>query len=41
MLETLDKSVATVLKKLDELRLSDNTLVIFFRRQWPPGAEGL
>lgn len=30
MLETLDKSVATVLKKLDELRLSDNTLVIFF-----------
>jgi len=30
MLETLDKSVGTILKKLDELGLADNTLVIFF-----------
>ena len=30
MLETLDKSVATILDKLDELKLSDNTIVIFF-----------
>ncbi|MHC4637008.1 MAG: sulfatase-like hydrolase/transferase [Planctomycetota bacterium] len=30
MLETLDKSVAVVLKKLDELNLSDNTLLVFF-----------
>jgi len=30
MLETLDKSVATILKKLDELNLSDKTIVVFF-----------
>jgi uncharacterized sulfatase len=30
MLETLDKSVGTLLKKLDELKLRDNTIVIFF-----------
>jgi uncharacterized sulfatase len=30
MLETLDKSVGTLLKKLDELNLRDNTIVIFF-----------
>jgi uncharacterized sulfatase len=30
MLETLDKSVAAILNKLDELKLSDDTLVIFF-----------
>jgi len=30
MIETLDKSVATILKRLDELNLSDNTLVVFF-----------
>ncbi len=30
MLETLDKSVGTVLEKLDEVNLRDNTIVIFF-----------
>ena len=30
MLETLDKSVGRITKKLDELNLSDNTIVIFF-----------
>jgi arylsulfatase A-like enzyme len=30
MLETLDKSVQTVLQKLDSLGLSDNTMVVFF-----------
>ncbi|MHC4649026.1 MAG: sulfatase-like hydrolase/transferase [Planctomycetota bacterium] len=30
MLETLDKSVGTLLKKLNELNLGDNTIVIFF-----------
>ncbi|MHC4338456.1 MAG: sulfatase-like hydrolase/transferase [Planctomycetota bacterium] len=30
MLETLDKSVGTILEKLDELNLSENTLVVFF-----------
>jgi uncharacterized sulfatase len=30
MLETLDKSVAAILRKLDELNLSRNTLVVFF-----------
>ena len=30
MLETLDNSVGTVLKNLDELNLSDNTIVVFF-----------
>jgi arylsulfatase A-like enzyme len=30
MLETLDKSVGTLLKKIDELNLQDNTIVIFF-----------
>ena len=30
MLETLDKSVATILRKLDQLNLSRNTLVVFF-----------
>jgi arylsulfatase A-like enzyme len=30
MLETLDKSVGTILDKLDELNLSKNTLVVFF-----------
>lgn len=30
MLETLDKSVGTVMKKLDELKLTDNTIVVFF-----------
>jgi arylsulfatase A-like enzyme len=30
MLETLDKSVAMVLNKLDELNLADNTLLVFF-----------
>jgi len=30
MIETLDKSVATLLKKLDDLKLTDNTIVIFF-----------
>jgi len=30
MLETLDNSVGSVLKNLDELNLSDNTIVIFF-----------
>ncbi|MHC4573331.1 MAG: sulfatase-like hydrolase/transferase [Planctomycetota bacterium] len=30
MLETLDKSVGTILKKLDELNLQDNTIVVFF-----------
>jgi arylsulfatase A len=29
MLETLDKSIGTLLKKLDELKLSKNTIVIF------------
>ncbi|HUT30378.1 MAG TPA: sulfatase [Sedimentisphaerales bacterium] len=30
MLETMDKSVGTLLKKLDELNMRDNTIVIFF-----------
>jgi uncharacterized sulfatase len=30
MLETLDKSVDTILRKLDELGLSKNTIVVFF-----------
>jgi len=30
MLETLDKSVGRITKKLDDLNLSDNTIVIFF-----------
>ena len=30
MLETLDKSIGTILRELDELKLSDDTLVIFF-----------
>ncbi|MHC4153559.1 MAG: sulfatase-like hydrolase/transferase [Planctomycetota bacterium] len=30
MLETLDKSTGTILRELDELKLSDDTLVIFF-----------
>jgi arylsulfatase A len=30
MLETLDESVATILRKLDEINLSRNTLVVFF-----------
>ena len=30
MLETLDKSIGTILKELDELNLADNTIVIFF-----------
>jgi len=30
MVETLDKSVATLLDKLDELKLRDNTIVLFF-----------
>ncbi|HUW18848.1 MAG TPA: sulfatase-like hydrolase/transferase [Sedimentisphaerales bacterium] len=30
MLETMDKSVGTLLKTLDELNLRDNTIVIFF-----------
>jgi uncharacterized sulfatase len=30
MLETLDKSIGAILRKLDELKLRDDTLVIFF-----------
>ena len=30
MLETLDKSVGTLVAKLEELKLDSNTLVIFF-----------
>jgi arylsulfatase A-like enzyme len=30
MLETLDKSIGTILRELDELKLSNDTLVIFF-----------
>lgn len=30
MIETLDRSVGSLLKKLDELQIADNTMVIFF-----------
>jgi len=35
MVETLDKSVGTILDKLDELKIADNTIVIFFSDNGP------
>lgn len=35
MVETLDKSVGTILAKLDELRIADNTIVIYFSDNGP------
>lgn len=35
MVETLDKSVGSILYKLDELKIADNTIVIFFSDNGP------